>query len=475
VGDQPNDGVIKVIVKMRNLALGFHQEYRRTSGGEPHPKEKNVCGNGGFGEISETFWKEKITRLCQNSKSWKPEKKKDAVSIAAAAAAAAARRRRTSFQPAGTPAQGSQLLAPLRRDSPQDEGARRERSFTDIPPFMLALPPAPTGAADADTVGGAAGLVPAADAAGGSIVAGGGGPAADDAGASAGGPAAAAAATAAPAGGTASAAPAADLAAGDATGASLSLGSPAGDGNGGSEELPGAFGVAFLQHAIQRDELGTQARRNATAANQSARVRAQRSNDDEQEDAAFKQALEDSKDSAVSVISAEWKNHAAAVRSSITPLDKDWFKRSKEDVKRFIQGALQKLDIDSYKEKFGDFHVNAVKVGVELGILPANRQGGNWRGVTSTWQLWLKKYLAHHNPVADPADVADDIPAAPAAADDAPAAPAAAADAPAAPDDAPDAGTAAFAEAASSSSDECGCAGHILVPKCSTTYICMGL
>jgi hypothetical protein len=94
VGDQPNDGVIKVIVKMRNLALGFHQEYRRTSGGEPHPKEKNVCGNGGFGEISETFWKEKITRLCQNSKSWKPEKKKDAVSIAAAAAAAAARRLR---------------------------------------------------------------------------------------------------------------------------------------------------------------------------------------------------------------------------------------------------------------------------------------------------------------------------------------------------------------------------------------------
>jgi hypothetical protein len=205
---------------------------------------------------------------------------------------------------------------------------------------------------------------------------------------------------------------------------------------------------------MQRAELVIQDRRIATAANQSARVRAQRSNDDEQEDAAFKQALEDSKDSAVSVISAEWKNHAAAVRSSITPLDKDWFKRSKEDVKRFIQGALQKLDIDSYKEKFGDFHVNAVKVGVELGILPANRQGGNWRGVTSTWQLWLKKYLAHHNPVADPADVADDIPAAPAAADDAPAAPAAAADAPAAPDDAPDAGTAAFAEAASSSSDD---------------------
>ena len=185
--------------------------------------------------------------------------------------------------------------------------------------------------------------------------------------------------------------------------------------------------------------MDTQTRRNATAANQSARIRAQRSNDDEQEDAAFKQALEDSKDSAVSV-EIFMNQHAAAVQSSITPKDPGWYASNKAHVTRFIQGALQKLKFDSYKENFGDFHVNPVKVGVDLGILPRDRSGPtNWRGVTSTWQLWLKKYLAHHNPVADPADVADDIPAAPAAADDAPAAPAAAADAPAAPDDAPDA------------------------------------
>ena len=459
MGQQPDDSVKLVIWKMRKAALDFHTEYKN-SHPLPHPKENIVCGHHGYTEVCEAFWKRKIVKRIEYSRKWTDEQKNEAISAQTArnAAVAAAAARRASVQPAGTPAQGQQMLAGLRRDSPQDEGARRERSMIDIPRFTLALPSAPTGAADADTVGGTAGLVPAADAAGGSVVAGGGGPAAAAAGAAgasaACAAAAAAAATAAPAGGTASAAPAADLAAGDATGASPSLGSPAGDGNGGSEELPGAFDGAFIDDAMQRAELVIQDRRIATAANQSARVRAQRSNDDEQEDAAFKQALEDSKDSAVSVISAEWKNHAAAVRSSITPLDKDWFKRSKEDVKRFIQGALQKLDIDSYKEKFGDFHVNAVKVGVELGILPANRQGGNWRGVTSTWQLWLKKYLAHHNPVADPADVADDIPAAPAAADDAPAAPAADADAPAAPDDAPDAGTAAFAEAASSSSDD---------------------
>jgi len=189
--------------------------------------------------------------------------------------------------------------------------------------------------------------------------------------------------------------------------------------------------------------LDTQTRRNATAANQSARIRAQRSNDDEKEDAAFKQALEDTKDSAFSV--ETFKNeHAAAVQSSITPENPGWYASNKVHVTRFIQGALQKLDFDSYKENFGELHVDAVKVGVDLGILPKVRTGPiNWRGVTSTWKKWFTKYLAHHDPVADPADVAVDIPAAPAATDDAPDAP-----------DAPDAGTAAFAEAASYDDDD---------------------
>ena len=72
----------------------------------------------------------------------------------------------------------------------------------------------------------------------------------------------------------------------------------------------------IIDDAMQRAELVIQDRRHATAANQSARVQAQRSNNDEQEDAAFKQALEDSKDSAVSVEIFK-KEHAAAVQSSI--------------------------------------------------------------------------------------------------------------------------------------------------------------
>ena len=184
------------------------------------------------------------------------------------AAAAAAAARRASFQPAGTPAQGRQVLAGLRRDSPEDEGARRERSFTNIPPFILA---APTSAADADTAGGTAGLIPAADAAGAS---------AGSAGVSA-GASGASGASGAP-GATATAALAADLPAGNAA-VAPSLDSPAGDGNGGSEELPGnhhdvTFGT-FLRGAIQRDELDAQTGRNTNAANQSARIRAKKSND----------------------------------------------------------------------------------------------------------------------------------------------------------------------------------------------------
>jgi len=286
MGQQPDDSVKLVIWKMRKAALDFHTEYKN-SHPLPHPKENIVCGHHGYTEVCEAFWKRKIVKRIEYSRKWTDEQKNEAISAQTArnAAVAAAAARRASVQPAGTPAQGQQMLAGLRRDSPQDEGARRERSMIDIPRFTLALPSAPTGAADADTVGGTAGLVPAADAAGGSVVAGGGGPAAAAAGAAgasaACAAAAAAAATAAPAGGTASAAPAADLAAGDATGASLSLRSPAEDGNGGSEELPGAFGGAFIQNAIQRGELVAQNRRIATAANQSARVRAQRSNDDD--------------------------------------------------------------------------------------------------------------------------------------------------------------------------------------------------
>ena len=44
------------------------------------------------------------------------------------------------------------------------------------------------------------------------------------------------------------------------------------------------------------------------------------------EDEAFKQALEDTKDRAFSVESFK-NDHAAGVQLSITPTDKDWFKK----------------------------------------------------------------------------------------------------------------------------------------------------
>lgn len=49
------------------------------------------------------------------------------------------------------------------------------------------------------------------------------------------------------------------------------------------------------------------------------------------------------------------------------------------------------MDFDSYKEKFGELHTDHVIVGVELGILPANRKGSfNWRGVTTTGNVHIE-------------------------------------------------------------------------------------